>query len=57
MKSAKNCLFIAAILILLSIPMTIYSAELVWPPPPEEAKIAFVQSFSTPEDLKIKKSF
>lgn len=60
MKKAKNCLFkISAILILLSIlsiPVTIYSAEIVWPPPPEDAKIAFVQSFSTPEDLKIKKS-
>lgn len=56
MKRAKNCLFVVIILIFLSIPINLYSAELVWPPPPEEAKIAFVQSFSTPEDLKIKKS-
>ena len=47
-------LIIAAIIFIL--PARLYSAELVWPPPPEEAKIGFVQSFSAPEDLKIKKS-
>lgn len=47
-------LIIAAIIFIL--PARLYSAEIVWPPPPEEAKISFVQAFSAPEDLKIKKS-
>jgi sugar lactone lactonase YvrE len=29
----------------------------VWPPPPERARIRYVQQFSTPEDLGIKPSF
>ncbi|MDQ1339787.1 MAG: hypothetical protein QG567_941, partial [Campylobacterota bacterium] len=32
-------------------------AKLVWPPPPDEPKIEFVQTFAKAEDLKIKKSF
>jgi sugar lactone lactonase YvrE len=33
------------------------SSPIVWPAPPGEARIAFVQSFSAPEDLGIKKGF
>lgn len=32
------------------------SATLVWPPPPEPARLAFVQALERPEDLEISKS-
>jgi hypothetical protein len=42
---------------LLFLPYTAPATELLWPPPPEKARIKFLQTVSTPADLNIKKSF
>ncbi|MFA7610252.1 MAG: 6-bladed beta-propeller [Sulfurimonas sp.] len=53
----KNFLYVLVFVVLTEASYAAEGVKLVWPPPPDEAKIEFVSSIHNSNDLGIKKSF